>query len=161
MRLAPVAIEHADAMAGWMADPDTAQGLGLRAEPSNERTREWVLRATTDDTVHAYAIYSRDRHVGNVVLDQLDTHLGTARLSIYVGEPDARGRGVAQAAVRQAAARARDELALHKLWLIVHEGNAPARAAYERCGFEVEGRLREEFLLAGRRVDALRMGLLL
>jgi RimJ/RimL family protein N-acetyltransferase len=37
--------------------------------------------------------------------------------------------------------------------------NAPARALYERYGFEVEGVLREAFLLEGVYVDDLLMGL--
>ena len=51
--------------------------------------------------------------------------------------------------------------ALHKVWLTVHAGNAAAIAVYERCGFQTEGVLRDEFLLDGERVDALRMGVIL
>jgi RimJ/RimL family protein N-acetyltransferase len=52
------------------------------------------------------------------------------------------------------------EWGLHKLWLTVHEENGPALAVYERVGFVREGRLRDEFLLAGRRLAAVYMGLL-
>ncbi|MEU2632635.1 GNAT family protein, partial [Kitasatospora sp. NPDC007106] len=36
--------------------------------------------------------------------------------------------------------------------------NTPARRLYERCGFTVEGVLREEFLLDGAYVDDVWMG---
>lgn len=143
-----------------MADRDTARNLGLRSEPSVERSREWVLRAASDAAFAPFAIVLDGRHVGNVVLDLIDTYLGTARLSIYVGERDVRGRGVAQSALSLVADEART-LGLHKLWLIVHDANVPAIRAYERAGWEREGVLRDEFLLDGERSDALRMGLLL
>ena len=44
-----------------------------------------------------------------------------------------------------------------KLTLRVLASNAIARALYESCGFEVEGILREEFLLEGRYVDDVLM----
>jgi RimJ/RimL family protein N-acetyltransferase len=159
--LEPLAAGHAPRMARWMRDPAVVRGLGLRSEPDLDSTRAWIADAGADTTRHAFAILRAGEHVGNVVLDELDDHLATARLSIYVGEPRARGAGVAQRAIVLAAQHARDVLALYKLWLTVHAANAPAIAAYMRTGFVVEGTLRGEFLLDGERADALRMGLLL
>jgi RimJ/RimL family protein N-acetyltransferase len=51
-------------------------------------------------------------------------------------------------------------LGLYKVWLTVHAENVAARRAYEAVGFVEEGRLRGEFLLGERRVDALYMGVL-
>ena len=156
----PLSLEHAEATAAWTADPVVASGIGLRTTPTDDSTRAWIRRAASDPAVHPFAIMSRGEHVGNVVLDAVDTYLGTARLSIYVGRPEARGAGVAQAAIALAVAYATDELRLHKLWLIVHTQNAPAIAAYKRCGFVSEGILRDEFLLDGKRADVMRMGLI-
>ncbi len=161
VRLTPLSLEHAEATVAWLEDPELAGGLGLRTDPTLETTRAWIERARLDATCHPFAIIAGDAHVGNVVLDLLDEHLSTARLSIYVGERDARGVGVAQKAVRRAAEHAAEVLHLHKLWLTVHVGNAPALAAYTRCGFLAEGVLRDEFLLDGERTDLIRMGLLL
>lgn len=161
VRLVPLGLEHAAATAAWLEDPDVAGGLGLRREPSLENTRDWIERADEDPLCHPFAILAGGRHVGNVVLDLLDQYLETARLSIYVGDPRARGAGVGRRAVRRAADHAAEVLRLHKLWLTVHVANAPALAAYTRCGFLVEGVLRDEFILDGKRVDLVRMGLLL
>ncbi|MCU1336549.1 MAG: family N-acetyltransferase [Bryobacterales bacterium] len=49
---------------------------------------------------------------------------------------------------------------LNKVWLTVHALNAPAIRAYSALGFQVEGVLRDGFLLNGERLPALYMGLL-
>jgi ribosomal protein S18 acetylase RimI-like enzyme len=67
-------------------------------------------------------------------------------------------RGIGAALVRAAIARARGEGA-RKLTLRVLGDNAPARELYAACGFEVEGVLRDLFLLDGRYVDDVLMSL--
>ena len=157
--LAPLLPAHAADTYRWVCDPETSRHLGLRRTPSLEATADWIAAAAADPTVHAFAITAGGRHVGNVVLDQLDSYLGSARLSIYIGA-EARGGGVGGAATGLALAQAFTTLGLHKVWLNVHSRNAPAVAAYAAAGFAVEGVLRDEFLLDGKRLPALRMAVL-
>lgn len=158
--LAPLTHGHAAATYHWMLDPEVSRNLGLRSEPTLQRTSDWFEAALADPSICAFAVLLRDTHVGNVVLDRTDAYLRTARLSVYVGEPSARGSGVGRAAVCLAAGHAFDRLGLHKLWLTVHVQNAAAVAMYVRAGFLQEGVLRDEFILDGQRVDVLYMGLL-
>jgi ribosomal protein S18 acetylase RimI-like enzyme len=71
-------------------------------------------------------------------------------------DPAHQGHGIGRllmgAAVDAATARG-----ARKLTLRVLSSNAIARALYESCGFEVEGILRETFLLEGRYVDDVLM----
>ncbi len=157
----PLAREHAALMSRWMLDPVVAQGIGLRdPEPSLEKTLAWVERIQSDPSVRALAIHKGGEHVGNVILDRLDGYLRSARLSIYVGEPTARGVGVGRTGLALAAKFAFEELHLHKIWLTVHAENVAAIASYLHVGFALEGILRDEFLVEGRRVAAIQMGLL-
>jgi RimJ/RimL family protein N-acetyltransferase len=160
VRLVPVGPEHAGTMHAWMCDPEVSRNIGLRTAPSPDRTRAWIARALENTAIHAFAILVETRHVGNVVLDQVDEYLSTARLSLYVGEPSARGAGIGQTAVFLALREAFAALGLHKVWLTVHCRNAAAVRLYEQLGFVVEGVLRGEFLLDGERIDAIRMGVL-
>jgi RimJ/RimL family protein N-acetyltransferase len=158
--LLPLTPEHAGRMFAWMQDAAVRDGIGLRDTPSPEKTDDWVRRALADPATRPFAIYHRDEHVGNVVLDRRDAVLQMARLSIYIGDERVRGRGVGSTAVFLAARFAFREWGLHKLWLTAHEENRAALAAYERVGFVREGLLRDEFLHAGRRLAAVYMGLL-
>ncbi len=158
--LGPLTPAHADAMLRWMLDPTVSKNLGLRSEPTAEKTAQWLDRAAGDDTIEARAILSDGQHVGNVVLDQIDRHVSRARLSIYVGETSARSRGVGKSAVQLALELAFGDLGLHKVWLTVHGRNAAAIAAYKAVGFLVEGTHRDEFVLDGERLAEIYMGAL-
>jgi ribosomal protein S18 acetylase RimI-like enzyme len=73
-------------------------------------------------------------------------------------DPAHQGRGVGAALLDAAIECARDR-GKRRLVLHVLSGNAPARRLYASRGFEVEGALREAFLLAGAYVDDVMMGL--
>jgi RimJ/RimL family protein N-acetyltransferase len=49
---------------------------------------------------------------------------------------------------------------MHKIWLTVHDRNYHGINAYIRLGYAIEGVLRDEFLLDGKRTNALYMGVL-
>ena len=48
-------------------------------------------------------------------------------------------------------------LNLHKVYLVVDKDNAAAVHIYERCGFRIEGLLKEEFFSNGAYRDAYRI----
>jgi len=160
VRLTPLEIAHADAMFRWMSDPEVADNVGLRRKPSPELTREWIHKAHSDPSILAFAVLFAERHVGNVILDQIDEHLGAARLSIYIGEPGLRGKGVGSTATYLAVREGFENHHLNKVWLTVHVRNSLAVNAYGKLGFALEGVLRQEFWLNGNRTDVFRMSLL-
>jgi RimJ/RimL family protein N-acetyltransferase len=158
--LKPLALEHAPAMFAWVSDPEIGDNIGLRTQPTLARTQEWITRALGDDSIAPSAICVGGRHVGNVILDRIDRHLATARVSIYIGDAGARGSGVGTSALYLAVRDGFTRRGLNKIWLTVHAGNTTAIKSYERVGFQREGTLRDEFKLRGRLVSALYMGLL-
>lgn len=100
------------------------------------------------------------RPIGFVSLGGLDRHNGKAELSIVLGEREAWGHGYGSEAVRQVLAMAFDNLRLNKVWLQVDAVHSKAIASYERLGFKVEGRLREDWYRRGEFADTVVMGLL-
>jgi len=160
VRIAPLELEHAAKMSEWMADPQVASNVGLRRKASEENTVQWIQKALQDSAIRAFAILLAHNHVGNVVLDQIDGYLNSARLSVYIGEADFRGQGIGSTAVYLAAKEGFEKEGLNKVWLTVHLMNHAAIAAYAKLGFVLEGILRDEFWLDGKRIAVLRMSLL-
>lgn len=155
-----LSIDHAPAMFRWMCDPEVSKNLGLRRSPTFEYTTDWINHARSADDLHVYTILFKNTHVGNIVLDRIDTYLQTARLSIYIGDPAYRSQGIGLSGMYLALRHGFSELSLHKVWLTVHVHNLRAVNLYHRLGFEIEGTLRDEFILDGNWVDVHYMGLL-
>lgn len=96
---------------------------------------------------------------GLVELVEIDYIHRKAEFQIIV-HPAFQGRGLAARATRAALDYAFGVLNLHKVYLEVDVENDRAVQAYERVGFVIEGRLREEYFAAGRYRDAFRMAIL-
>ena len=158
--VAPLTVEAAPRMLTWMRDPDVSANIGLTRSPSLEQTQAWIQRSLEQGSAWPYAILWNSAHVGNVVFDQIDEHLSMARFSVYIGAPEARGCGVGFSGMYRAIRNVFHTRGLHKTWLTVHTENISAIRSYQRLGFQLEGVLRDAFLLNGRRLPALYMGLL-
>lgn len=84
----------------------------------------------------------------------------SAELQIRIGVQDAQGNGCGSEAVRKLVSFGFETLGLHRVGLQVFATNLRAVRAYEKAGFEQEGRLREAACIDGRFVDILCMGIL-
>jgi RimJ/RimL family protein N-acetyltransferase len=158
--IGPLEPEHAANMLAWMQNPQVSANIGLTKVASMEKTLAWIEEALRSTTTWPFAIFLNSRHVGNVVLDQADFYLGCARLSAYIGASEARASGVGLTGMYYALREGFFERGLHKVWLTVHVRNTPAIRSYTTLGFQVEGVLRDGFLLHGERLPVLYMGLL-
>lgn len=159
LRLRPVNAGDAERMLAWMLDPAVRSNVGVRAEPSLEATLSWIGRAGADDGTRAWAIEVDGRHVGNVILDQLDKLVRSVRLSIYIGEHNLRNRGIGVRTIDLALTDAFETRGLAKVWLTVVLDNVSAIRCYHRCGFRIEGILRQAFYVDGVIKDCLYMGI--
>lgn len=158
--IVPLGLDHAERMYRWVSDPAIAIAIGLRRAPSLEYTLKWIQNSFDDPLISAYALMHNQNHVGNAVLDKMDTYLKTARLSVYLGDLSVRGVGVGRTGIYQVLFNGFKNFDLYKVWLTVHINNQSALKTYTALNFRIEGILRDEFLIDNRRTDAYYMGLL-
>ena len=83
IRLEPLGLQHTSNMFRWMSDPEVSANLGLRSEPSLEKTQSWLSKALESREILGFAIMSDGSHVGNLVFDRLDEYLSSARISFW------------------------------------------------------------------------------
>ena len=109
-----------------------------------------------------WAIVALDdgRFLGEVVLSDIDADNRSGGFRIALAGPEEYGRGYGSEATRLVADFAFDVLGLHRLGLEVFDFNARAIAAYRRCGFVEEGRLRDALRWEDEWHDTIVMGLL-
>jgi RimJ/RimL family protein N-acetyltransferase len=151
------------------ADADDLVRLGrdVAAEPelwlTYDRTRgderRNVRGVQRDSNAAVFVAETADGIVGrlSIARDRSPLSRHVAELGLMVAS-SARRRGVGSALIEEAATWAR-ELGIVKLELTVFPHNAPAIALYRKLGFREEGILRRRYLVDGRYVDAMLMGL--
>ena len=99
-------------------------------------------------------------HIGNTALEDINWTHRAAELGIVIGEKEYWGRGFGSDAIRTLVRFGFEEMNLHRIHLHVYEDNARAIRAYEKCGFQHEGRLRDGVYRHGRYYDLLAMSIL-
>ncbi len=161
----------------------------LRAlEPADlDRTQKWhndprlydtlvspfryVSQAAEQEWLRTKAAYSRteiqlaiclrkdDRHIGNIHLTDIDWVSRHGHLGVFIGQTQDQSKGYGQQAVCLMLGHAFADLGLHRVYLTVLDDNPRAIRVYEKCGFVIEGRLRQHAYKRGQFRDLILMGI--
>ena len=118
------------------------------------------LRARVGPGPHWVIADEDDTFIGVLRLAPVDEANRSARFGIGILDPARLGQGFGTDATRLALGYGFEQLGLHRISLTVLADNARAIAAYERCGFVVEGRLRHTLRRDGMWHDDLAMAIL-
>ncbi len=148
---------------GWLNDPEVAQYLESGIFPSTQGALENFYNrvvGASDCALLAIASKEADQHIGNVKLEPIDWVHRKATFGILVGDKQYWGKGVGVEATRLMVEYGFFRLNLNRIELGVYAEHQAAVRAYERVGFRVEGRLRENMFLDNEYRDSLLMGLL-
>lgn len=146
----------------WLNDPEVSRFLETRFLPQTLEGLEAYWRAHRDDPAcpwFAICLATDGRHIGNIKLGPIRWIHRRADLSLFIGERNCWGCGYASEAIELVRDWAFRELDLQKLNAGIYAGNIGSRRAFEKCGFELEGTLRQEVVGAGQRLDVWLMGL--
>ena len=160
VRIRPLEIGDSELVVAWRNRRDVHEQLFAREAPTLESHRAWYEAYRRSSDREELIVLKDERPVGTVGLSSIDRHHRRAEFGILIGEPSARGRGVAEAASRLLLERAFADLQLLRLWLHVFPENAAALRLYERLGFHREGLLRKHIIKDGVPRDIVVMGLL-
>ena len=157
-------LEKADAatIVPWLNDPDVVRTT-LRYLPCNLNAEEQFidqLYKGDDAVVLGIAVQESDELIGITGIDQIDHRSRHGRFGIIIGVKDAWNKGYGTETTRLMVRYAFDVVNLNRVWLHVHEHNIGAIRAYEKAGFRVEGRLRQENYLDGQYHDTIVMAIL-
>lgn len=147
----------------WLNDQEADLYTNHASFPNSmARMKAFFERVTvgSSDLVLAIVLKDGDCHIGNVALHGINWQHRRAELRIIIGEAECRGKGYGSEAIRLLLRHAFEKLNLHRIFLGVRADHQQAIRAYEKCGFVVEGRLRQEYLRGGAWYDAVRMAIL-
>jgi RimJ/RimL family protein N-acetyltransferase len=131
---------------------------------SEKKIKAWIEKNVErgfDSTRYPFSIRTLDddKLIGFVGL-WLELVHSEAWIGIGIGERDYWGKGYGTDAMKLALQYAFMELGMQRVSLGLYEHNVRALKSYEKAGFKLEGRTRQDMLREGRRTDTLWMGIL-
>lgn len=161
VRLEPLTDAVFDDYWAALADPEVTRLTGTHATFQIDQVRA-VLRGRGEQHDRAdWAILRLDdgAFLGEAVINDFDPHNESASYRIWLG-PAHFGRGYGTEATGLVVNYAFDRIGLHRLELEVFDFNPRARRVYEKCGFVLEGTMRDALLWDGVFIDTQKMAIL-
>ena len=160
--LRPIAIEDTDNIIKWR-NSDAVRTNFIYQEPFTRQSHlHWLETMVEAGKVVQMIICLKegDRPVGSVYIRDIDSCHHKAEYGIFIGEADARGKGIGTRAAGLMIAYAFEKLHLHRLFLRVFADNLRAIASYGKAGFEKEAYLRDDVCINGMYRDVVLMAVL-
>lgn len=145
----------------WLADPEVVEFYG-DPPATLEAAHEDYLEADVNP-VWRFVIEEDGRGVGEIQYGHDypgDDFAWKAGIDIFIGEPDARDRGVGTEAIRTMLAYLFETKRIHLVTIDPEVGNGRGIRAYEKAGFRLDGVLRHHAFEHGEYVDTHFMSIL-
>lgn len=165
IRLRAIEREDLPRFVEWFNDEEVRQGLNFFLPMSLAEEERWFERILNGDAAErplAIDIREGDQwvHVGSCGLFSINSRDRKAELGIMIGDKRYWNKGYGSDTMWTLLGHAFETLNLNRVSLQVFESNQRAIKVYERVGFKLEGRLREDRFSQGRFEDTLIMGIL-
>jgi len=160
-RLRRIEREDIPTFVRWFNDPEVREFLTLYRPFSTAEEEKWFERHLEDERSEIFAVETAGGvHIGNVGLHDINWRDRRLELGIVIGEKEYWGKGYGSDAIRTTLRFAFEEMNMRRVSLRVRDDNARGIRAYEKCGFQHEGRMRDAIYANGRYYDELWMGIL-
>ena len=146
----------------WLNDKETNQFMETRFEKQTyEAAIEYWRNMHKDLRCHWFAICDTETktHIGNIKLGPINKVHKSGDISLFIGEKRFRGKGYASSALMKMIDFSFSELGLRKLNAGLYATNIKSKNLFLKSGFSVEGVLKEQVILEGKRVDVIKMGI--
>ena len=143
VRLRPYEREDVKTEHHWRRSPEYLGGLAQTSLAALEKEFEQLL---ADPKRVKFVVETADgRPIGLVENLNLSWRQRQAQLSINIWEPKNRGQGYGTEATLLFLYYLFGPMNLHRVWIEGPAGNQAGIASFKRCGFRVEGTLREVY----------------
>lgn len=161
VRLEPLTETVLEDYLAALADPEVQRLTGSHAPVDLPRTQQWLASRAQQHDRADWAVLRRSdgAFLGEAVLNDLDVDNASANYRILLAGPPVFGKGYGTEVTRLVLDYA-FTTGLHRVSLGVYDFNPRARRVYEKCGFQLEGRLRHSLRWDGQWHDELVMSVL-
>jgi diamine N-acetyltransferase len=150
----------------WLNDPEVRENISIYVPLSINQEEEWfnsMLKQSIEEQPLTIEVLQGEEWsvVGDMSLFKIDFHNRNAEIGIFIGDKQYWGQGYGVDAMRLMLRHGFNNLNLNRIYLRVYETNLRGIRCYEKCGFKLEGRMRQAQFLNGKYIDMLWMAVLI
>lgn len=159
--LRPMTEDDTDLIVTWRNKPSVRNYFIYQADFTREGHLYWLHEVVEKGRACQMMIcdLKTDKPLGSVYIRDIDTDHKKGEYGIFIGEEDARGRGIGTQAAKLMIQYGFETLGLHRIYLRALADNAQAIRSYEKAGFEKEGYLKDDVCIHGKYVDIVWMAI--
>ena len=162
IELVPLAPEHFDLTLKWINNPNLRVMTGTRFPVSQYEHEGWFKSRATDKYNKTYVIRVKEnlQVIGIIGNSEYDPINRMTNIFVYIGETDFKGKGYGQESLNLYINFCFNEINIHKIIGYLYEYNKASRNMLEKCGYILEGTLKNHWFKDGKYHDVLVMGAL-
>ncbi|MBQ2802372.1 MAG: GNAT family N-acetyltransferase [Lachnospiraceae bacterium] len=151
--------EDTDLIVKWRNSDAVRRNFIYQALFTHESHENWIrTKVETGQVVQTIICdIATDKPLGSVYIRDIDRTHHKAEYGIFIGEEQARGRGIGTAAAKLMLRYCFEEEGLHRIYLRAFSDNEQAIRSYEKAGFVKEGCLRDDVCIDGKYRDIIWM----
>ena len=157
--LRPMVDEDTDMIVAWRNKPSVKNYFIYQADFTREGHLYWLHEVVEKGRACQMIICDKadNTPLGSVYIRDIDHTHHKGEYGIFIGDEEARGRGIGTEAAKLMIQYGFEELGLHRIYLRVLSGNKKAIRSYENAGFEQEGYLKDDVCINEKFVDIVWM----
>jgi RimJ/RimL family protein N-acetyltransferase len=161
VKLSAVREEDTEIMVKWEEDAEYLRNVDTQiALPKNKEQLAAEGKTDSNEVYFRLRTIENDRLIGFVAIHSIEWNNRTGLMAIGIGDSTNRNKGYGSDALKLILRYAFHELNLDRVGLEVIEYNNGGIRAYEKVGFQHEGRKRSIVYRDGTRYDLIVMGVL-
>ena len=143
----------------WMNNPKIYSCMHFEVPILMDKTIQWYENNLTNENRFDVTVLEDGVVVAFGGFTSINREIGKAETYLFV-DPIHLHKGIGTRAKQQICQFGFEQLGLNKIYFITNEDNYASIRVNEKCGFKLEGRLRQEYIKDETRKDRLYYGLL-
>ena len=163
VKLRPLKIEDSKIFYEWITDKDLMifnSAYRPVSELDHNLWFESMMKKRSDITLFVIEATVTESAIGSCQLMHIDLLHRNAELQIRIAETESQSKGMGSEAIKQLIDFGFKHLNLHRIYLHVFASNHRAIKSYLKCGFSIEGELKDAAFIDGKYLDVVIMGIL-
>ncbi|PCH97324.1 MAG: GNAT family N-acetyltransferase [Gammaproteobacteria bacterium] len=144
----------------WLNDPLINQYLETRFYQQNFQTvLEFIRNIMANPHEHLFTIRLKknDRHIGNIKVGAINVHHNIGEVSLFIGDKNAWGKGIASQAIQLISRYSLEQLQLRKLCAGAYKTNIGSTKAFLNSGYQHDGELVDHYTSNGQPINLVQV----